>query len=232
MYRSVCLIHGIIFVSLCPVTLEWWTNTSSQPITDELAVTVVLLAQNRSLHFNTEHSGDSIGSKNQIWPAERRRMRGETLKKTKTKNQTSASRPAALTELCGEDGDVVPGVLFSVQLPEDVHWPVACMDVEHSVHVRAPIDSVPAKHAHTHTHTHKGISFLNVDVCCVVKATVTFGEALGCERSHLLVVKLTFGVVGGIPAGRRNSKQLTLSMMDLSALCHYFLSLLFIPRKH
>lgn len=28
---------------------------------------------------------------------------------------------AALTELCGDDGNVVPGVLFSVQLPEDEH---------------------------------------------------------------------------------------------------------------
>lgn len=36
----------------------------------------------------------------------------------------SASHPAAaaaLTELRGDDGDVVPGVLFSVQLPEDEH---------------------------------------------------------------------------------------------------------------
>lgn len=28
---------------------------------------------------------------------------------------------AALTELGGNDGDVVPGVLLSVQLPEGVH---------------------------------------------------------------------------------------------------------------
>lgn len=35
----------------------------------------------------------------------------------------SASHPtaAALTELRGDNGDVVPGVLFSVQLPEDEH---------------------------------------------------------------------------------------------------------------
>lgn len=60
----------------------------------------------------------------------------------------SASLPAALTELCGDDGDVVPGVLLSVQLSEDEHWPVACMDVEHSVHVCAPINSVPAQNTH------------------------------------------------------------------------------------
>ena len=116
-------------------------------------MTVVLLAENLSLHFNTEHSADTISSKNQIWPAEREEW-GAKLEKKPKQNQKSATRPAALTELCGEDGDVVPGVLFSVQLPEDVHWPVACMDVEHSVHVRAPINSVPAKHAHTHTHAH------------------------------------------------------------------------------
>lgn len=149
--KSMWTAYGVIFVSLCAVTLEWWTNTSSQPITDELAVTVVLPAENLSLHFNTEHSADTISSKNQIWLAEREE-RGAKLKKTKNK-QKSATRPAALTELCGEDGDVVPGVLFSVQLPEGVHWPVACMDVEHSVHVCTPINSVPAKHAHTHTHT-------------------------------------------------------------------------------
>lgn len=52
---------------------------------------------------------------------------------------------AALTELRGDDGNVVPGLLFSVQLPQDVHRPVSCVDVEHSVHVRLPIDGVPAQ---------------------------------------------------------------------------------------
>lgn len=62
----------------------------------------------------------------------------------------SLSGPAAaLTELGGDDGDVVPSVFLSVQLPEDEHWPVACMDVEHSVHVCAPINSVPAQNTQT-----------------------------------------------------------------------------------
>lgn len=38
----------------------------------------------------------------------------------------------------------MPGVLLAVQVPEDVHGPVACMDVEQSVHVGAAIDGVPA----------------------------------------------------------------------------------------
>ena len=38
----------------------------------------------------------------------------------------------------------MPGVLLAVQLPEDVHRAVARMDVEHSVHVGAPVDGVPA----------------------------------------------------------------------------------------
>lgn len=79
--KSMWTAYGVIFVSLCAVTLEWWTNTSSQPITDELAVTVVLPAENLSLHFNTEHSADTISSKNQIWLAEREE-RGAKLKKT------------------------------------------------------------------------------------------------------------------------------------------------------
>lgn len=54
-------------------------------------------------------------------------------------------KSAALTELRGDDRDVVPGVLLPVQLPKDVHGPVACVDVEHSVHVGAPINGVPAQ---------------------------------------------------------------------------------------
>lgn len=61
----------------------------------------------------------------------------------------SASHPVALTELRGDDGNVVPGVLFSVKLPEDEDWPVAWMDVEHSVHVCASINRVPAQNTHT-----------------------------------------------------------------------------------
>lgn len=38
---------------------------------------------------------------------------------TGTNNNSTMS--AALTELGGNDGDVVPGVLLSVQLPEGVH---------------------------------------------------------------------------------------------------------------
>lgn len=57
---------------------------------------------------------------------------------------------AALTELGGDDRDVVPGAVLSVQLPEDEHGAVAGVDVEHSVHVCAPIDRVPAG---THTGT-------------------------------------------------------------------------------
>lgn len=67
-----------------------------------------------------------------------------------TWTEMSLSGPAAaLTELGGDDGDVVPSVFLSVQLPEDEHWPVACMDVEHSVHVCAPINSVPAQNTQT-----------------------------------------------------------------------------------
>lgn len=51
----------------------------------------------------------------------------------------------ALTELGGDDGDVVPGVLLAVQLPQDVHRAVARVDVEHSLHVGVPIDGVPAQ---------------------------------------------------------------------------------------
>ena len=54
-------------------------------------------------------------------------------------------KSAALTELGGDDGDVVPGVLLPVQLSKDVHGPVACVDVEHSVHVGASINGVPAQ---------------------------------------------------------------------------------------
>lgn len=39
----------------------------------------------------------------------------------------------------------MPRVFLAVQLSEDVHRPVARMDVEHSVHVGAPIDGVPAQ---------------------------------------------------------------------------------------
>lgn len=39
----------------------------------------------------------------------------------------------------------MPRVLLAVQLSEDVHRAVARMDVEHSVHVGAPIDGVPAQ---------------------------------------------------------------------------------------
>lgn len=42
----------------------------------------------------------------------------------------------------------MPGVLLPVQLPEDKHRPVSCMDVEHSVHVCAPINGVPAENTH------------------------------------------------------------------------------------
>lgn len=38
----------------------------------------------------------------------------------------------------------MPGVFLAVQLPEDVHRAVAGVDVEHSVHVGAPVDGVPA----------------------------------------------------------------------------------------
>lgn len=51
---------------------------------------------------------------------------------------------AVLTELGGRDGQVVPGVFLAVQLTQDVHRAVARMDVEHSVHVGAPVDGVPA----------------------------------------------------------------------------------------
>lgn len=54
-------------------------------------------------------------------------------------------RRRALTELGGDDGDVVPGVLLAVQLPQDVHRAVARVDVEHSLQVGVPIDGVPAQ---------------------------------------------------------------------------------------
>lgn len=54
-------------------------------------------------------------------------------------------RPACeLTELGGDDGEVVPGVLLAVQLPQDVDRAVAGVHVEDSVHVGAPVDGVPA----------------------------------------------------------------------------------------
>lgn len=69
--------------------------------------------------------------------------------------------PVPLTELCSDDGDVVPRVLLPVQLPEDEHWPVACMDVEHSVHVGASIDGVPAQNT-------RGVNTqVFVKVCCL-----------------------------------------------------------------
>lgn len=39
----------------------------------------------------------------------------------------------------------MPGVLLAVQLAEDVQRAVAGVDVEHSVHVGAPVDGVPAE---------------------------------------------------------------------------------------
>lgn len=58
---------------------------------------------------------------------------------------TTAGERERLTELGGDDGDVVPGVLLAVQLPQDVHRAVAHVDVEHSLHVGVPIDGVPAQ---------------------------------------------------------------------------------------
>lgn len=49
-----------------------------------------------------------------------------------------------LTELGGHDRQVVPGVFLAVQLAQHVHGAVPRVDVEHSVHVGAPVDGVPA----------------------------------------------------------------------------------------
>lgn len=68
----------------------------------------------------------------------------------------AASKPgetvpsAALTELCGDDGDVVPGVLLSVQLPDGEQRTVSRVDVEHLVHVCAPVDGVPTPNTQSH----------------------------------------------------------------------------------
>lgn len=122
---------------------------------------------------------------------------------------------AALTELCGDDGNVVPGVLFSVQLPEDEHWPVTWMDVEHSVHVGAPINGVPAQD------THRPSKLLQSGWCGSVLCSPGEGYRVQshlqsrscvnqCGNGHIcrrVLVKATFCVVRVFSAGKRDSKQ-------------------------
>lgn len=55
-----------------------------------------------------------------------------------------ATSEAELTELGGNDGEVVPGVLLAVQLPQDVDRAITGVHVEDSVHVGPPVDGVPA----------------------------------------------------------------------------------------
>lgn len=58
----------------------------------------------------------------------------------------AAAAECELTELGGDDGEVVPGVLLAVQLPQDVDRAVASVHIEDSVHVGTPVDGVPATH--------------------------------------------------------------------------------------
>lgn len=155
--KSMWTAYGVIFVSLCAVTLEWWTNTSSQPITDELAVTVVLPAENLSLHFNTEHSADTISSKNQIWLAEREE-RGAKLKKTNKSLlpvRLHLLNSVARTEmLCQAFSSLSSSLrVYTDPLPA---WMLNTL----SMSVRRSIVYLQ------NMHTHKGISFLNVDMLC------------------------------------------------------------------
>lgn len=122
---------------------------------------------------------------------------------------------AALTELCGDDGNVVPGVLFSIQLPEDEHWPVTCMDVEHSVHVCPPINRVPAQN------THRPSKLVQSGWCGSVLCSPGEGHRVEsplqscsgvnqCGNGHIyrrVLVKWTVCAVGGFKAGRSDSKQ-------------------------
>lgn len=48
-----------------------------------------------------------------------------------------------LTELCGDDGNVMPGRLLSVQAFQKEHRSVPWMDIEQAVHVSPPVDGVP-----------------------------------------------------------------------------------------
>lgn len=55
-----------------------------------------------------------------------------------------AAAEGELTELSGNDGKVVPGVLLAVQLPQNVDRAVTGVHVEDMVHVSSPVNSVPA----------------------------------------------------------------------------------------
>lgn len=54
-----------------------------------------------------------------------------------------APAAAELTELGGNDWNIMPGSLLSVQAFEQEHRSISRMDVEQAVHVSAPVDRVP-----------------------------------------------------------------------------------------
>lgn len=56
-----------------------------------------------------------------------------------------AAAECELTELCGDDREVVPGVLLAVQLPQNVDRAVTGVHVKNSVHVGPSVNGVPAE---------------------------------------------------------------------------------------
>lgn len=51
--------------------------------------------------------------------------------------------PAGLTEFSGDDWNIMPGRLLSIQAFEQEHRSIPWMDVEQAVHVSATVDRVP-----------------------------------------------------------------------------------------
>lgn len=53
--------------------------------------------------------------------------------------------PAGLTKLCGNNRNIVPSSLFSVQAFEQEDGSIPWMDVEKAINVSATVDRVPVK---------------------------------------------------------------------------------------